>query len=441
MALATPLATQLGGKTSGAGSGATAPKMVLTGGGGRQGSPSGQMAQYNQNYLTQGPGGNWYYQGGQYGYGAPNPNMHSGAAGSGPTSGYSSTPPQTPVPVAGMYGPGNYPGSAPYGQGVAQANNAADFYKAMYGPQLAQYQQQAADIAFQQSQVGQRYQSDSAYLNNDYGIQQQLMQNEQDRNVGGKYNDLAALNKYLDTLYGQKTNELNVNKDYLSAQGRMADVGLRGQMGNLDAQRALAGRGFGQAYGAANTAYDQGIRDVYGNGASGAFGTAQSTANMDMNTTRNQQIGAAELSRDTAYQGLDYQGQQAQLANTQEHLGLANKANNLQMGYDQYKTGYEKDKADAANQKSYIDSIAADYGLKADQLKAQLEKKLADLGYDSAAVISQLANASASNDAQQQAQAQVIAQQIMQTAGSFSPNRPPSPQVNNRGKTPVRGTF
>lgn len=319
-------------------------------------------------------------------------------------------------------------------QGAAQGQNATDYWRAFYGADLAKLAQSKADIEFQQGQINDRYNSQADYLRGNYGIQQQQLQGEQERNVGLKYNDLYALNAYLDQINGLKTNQYSVNQDYLRTQGTMADVGLREQLAGTSQQRGLADRGYGLTYNAANTANINGIRDVMSNGASGGFGTGQDTVKRGLNQTLEQQLAAAQLTKDTTYQGLGAQDQAAQLANTNAHLGFANQANNLftQQGID--KAGYDKAKADAANQKNFLDSMAKDYGLQADQLKLQMENALKNLGYDSDQALNQLANAAASNNAQQTAQAAVIAQQIMHTAPSFSTTRPSTPT-----KTPIRG--
>lgn len=328
-----------------------------------------------------------------------------------------------------------------YGQGVTQANNARDYYSAMYAPQLIGLQQQAADLANQQGLAGTKYRGDKAYAQQDYGLNSQLLQLQRERDIGQRNADLGALNTYLDKVFGIKTAGLHNDLSYLTDQGKFADLAKQQALDYIAQQRGLAGQAFEQAAGNAYNQYNTGVRDVYGNGASGAFGTPQSTVKGDLETQRAQAESAARLQQQGALTDLANREGETNLANTRTHVDLANQANQLNRGYDEYKAGYEKDKAGAQAQAQLISSLSQEYGLRQDQLKAAMENSLRGMGLDYEQTMAQLTNATNSNNAQQVAAAQAITQQILANASMFPTTRATGAGVSTTGKTPLRGNF
>jgi len=392
----------------------------------------------------------------------------SGTAGPTPTN-----------PAIGAEGAPPYPGQLPgYGQSYntqqpfdagAYQQQMQQYYNALMGTVNAQTTGQNSLLGLQQEFAKQQYDWSKANAQGNYNYESQLLNSAAGRaglDVNMSELDQAKLNAQ-GNYYTQQGNigqqRFNTNdaamQQYLQAndQQYQADLGFIAQQHGfnsreyeiakkqLDAQYGYSGeqRGFEEQQ--AQLAYDQQTRlalsDAIGRGAGGskglldtyselgrgkdiAFGQAglgyrQRGTDLDAASGRARlgfDVTGAGLEKQRTDTGIQYGVDKTRLETDRSNLGYDYQDFQNQLGTNQEQLQY--DQRQAYLRTKQLQSIADDYGIKKEQLEFALQSAFDKMGMDAHQAIAQLSQMMASNDSNQQAQANALIAQILGVQGA-----------------------
>jgi hypothetical protein len=276
-------------------------------------------------------------------------------------------------------GPGSPNGTfQPPAQSQLTVDPYVQWYRGTMGVANAQYQQALANTNTQQSQGYARYVGGINELNANAGFDRAYLANDRDR-LNADYG-----------LYNAKNQ--NLGDQFNISQRRFND-----QLGQNQDRRGLAGRQFDLANTGANNQYRSNIdaallqfdrttraqrSDATARGATltpgfsadqSETGRARDLATRDAGFGRDQALGGAALTRDA----------------TMNDLGYADRAN--QRAFDGDTSNYKLAQEQQKRERSYLDNLARDYGVKAEQIEDALRRGAENLGMSWQETLSALA--------------------------------------------------
>lgn len=359
---------------------------------------------------------------------SPTPQPGGGHGSYGPVS-------STPQPGGGhgAYGPTYTPGAVtgqpfPESGEPDYAAQAQSYYDALMGVANAENAGNNQSLALQAEFAKQQHDWAVSQAKGNYGYESQLLNNageradwdvnaqelasmgiENQQSYYGKRdeNQLARYNTNLSAIeqkYGFNSREYNIAKQQLDAQ-----MGYAGEQQTLEHQMAQLN-------------FDKMTRqqksDAIARGAmsSQGFGAGLNESGQEMGLAK----GASNLSYRSTMSNLTAAQQKALLGFDATNADLDTSKANLGHDYTDYTNSSDLDKQQSDIElrqselkKKQLESIANDYGIKADQMEFALTSGLEKLGMDATQAIAQITQMMASNDANLQAQASALIAQIL----------------------------
>lgn len=347
--------------------------------------------------------------------GSPNPSTAYNAAISARANAPGSTP-MAPSIIAGQYDPrqqeiqrGMNTGynAGQQAQSAAQAANDAYLAKLAAGGKAldASYAAQQEILKGQQDTSRERYDYNTGALRTNNGLSSQLLANGMYRDVNLNREENNTRWEAAQGLFGRQQDLLQ--KDWAYNQD---------QRGRAGSARDLASGYYNSVYG---NAIDQANQKklMSTDATRSASATHGSYASMG-NARSYRDIGTNyDLSAKSAGDARDYNTGQANQQYDATVGGLQNSWNQRDAEF-QNQVAANKAAADTTNRTNkYLDSVAADYGVKGQQLQQALNNGLANLGFDRDTAIAQISAAIASKDTDRIAAVNNLVQQAISVSG------------------------
>jgi hypothetical protein len=278
----------------------------------------------------------------------------------------------TGSPGAGGGPRGNDPGKpngtySPPAQGQLTVDPYVQWYKGSMGIAGAQYQQALANSNTQQSQGYARYSSGINGLNANAGFDRAYLHNDRNR-LAADYGLYDAKNQNINDQFGVSqrrfNDQLGQNQDRRGLAGRQFDLSTTGAnnqyRSNIDAALLQFDR-TSRAQRSDATARGATLTPGYGADQSETV-RARDLSTRDAGYGRDQAIGGATLARDA----------------TMNDLAYADRAN--QRAYDGDTSNYKLAQEQQKRERTYLDNLAGDYGVKAEQIEDALKRGAENLG-------------------------------------------------------------
>lgn len=345
---------------------------------------------------------------------------------------------------------------ASYNQGVG-ALNAGYGYDS--GRLADNYNRLGADTSLQQAQVAntnnvwdanqQRYTNQGTYLQQQADINAQQYNNQntfignEETNSQNRFNQQGAYNNQ------QKGTNQRGLEGALAQSGNTYDAAIAaagltlGQQNNANVtdntnRGSILSQGFGTQLGFNN--------QQYGNTSTAALNTkndANTQAQLGWDTTNNQlnfadQTNAQQLASDTNEYEYGRYGRTANETKRANDLSTTQQqeaSNDLQKQNDA--DSYALSTAQNSRNQTYLDATASDYGIQGSQLKDTLQRGISKLGLDYNTTVTQLANLSAQNNNDAQAQKQALTYALLNASAGQGPTSLASAPAPTIGTPPA----
>ena len=298
----------------------------------------------------------------------------------------------------------------------------------------ASYAAQKEALASRGDIEKQRYGQQTGNLRTDIGYQGQLLGNALNRDVNmGREENAQRLQQATD-LFGRQGALLQKDWSYnLDQEGRAGSA--------RDLATGYYNATYGNALKQADFAKTSGLNQ--NRSASAAHGSYASTGNAQNIGDIGTRYG---LTTQSAADAHNYNLGQANQQYDATIGGLKNAWNQRDAQYQNETAGYQGAVQLSNQTTKHIDSIAADYGIKQQQLQAALNSGLANLGYNRDNVLNQLDQAVKAKDTEQISAAMNLIQMGVSAAGpsfgggssgfaSFGTNGPTNVNVTGPGST------
>lgn len=334
--------------------------------------------------------------------------------------GYQQQTPTTAGPTGTSFGGAGYqaPGSRPISGGAVDwsqiddrtgtvAPNGAsawlDLYSSLAGPQQAWLEKNSADLSARLGMVAAKYGAVTGAARSGFDADMRLLDNQEAQHMI----DVAAAARQpglLDALYGVQQGRFGLGRDKINLE--------RGFLGQ---QRDFSGRQRGLAEQGAELDYQRQTRNANDDfAARGAFGaTGYGDTMNEYATSKNLAYGRAGLAYDTDMAAID---------NKIGNLDLDERG--IGLDENQARVQYEEDKAKAQDRIKTLDLVSASFGIKRDQLKAALDRTVAENGLGQFTSANQVLDMLNSNSREQLMIAESVVRQAISgvQSGMAAPN-------------------
>lgn len=299
------------------------------------------------------------------------------------------------------FGPAASPETMQFAQDLTNQRQWLSFYDQLSAPQAAWLEKNNADMAARLGMVSAKYGAVTGAARKGFDADMRLLDNQEQQH----FVDVGAAARQpglIDALWGVREGAYNTNLGYIGQQRGFAEQ-----------RRGFAGRQRGLSEAGAQLDYDRQTRmandDFAARGAVGASGYGDTMS--EFGRGRTQAFDRAGLSYENDILGVD-----------SELAGLANKEANMGHDREAGRLNYGEDKAKAADRIKTLDLISESFGIKRDQLKAALDRGIAENGLGQFASSNQIIDMMNSNNRDQM----MIAENVIRQAVSMSGSAPGS---------------